>query len=342
MSAKHLVPNLLDPRRLQLIILPTEQCNFRCKYCYETFEHKHMAADVWSGLGRLVEKRVSELDFLDVSWFGGEPMLQLKEIIEFTTKARNLSQKNGVNFTSEMTTNAYLLTRSRLTSLVESGVSAYQITIDGPRGLHDQYRVRANGAPTYDKIFENITAALETNLSFSFLIRIHVRPETVQSTDDLVQEMSRLNDERVSFFVRGISDLGGPNTGTISSMSADECEVYCDTLRIKLGQMAPLASRFVPSETSACYAAAANSFVVRSDGQLSKCTVALDDPRNLIGRILPDGNVSIIKPAISGWLRGLASGDAEQLGCPLVGLPTASQGVAEEGRVAIPLHVIRA
>ena len=27
---------------LNLIILPTEACNFRCTYCYETFENKKM------------------------------------------------------------------------------------------------------------------------------------------------------------------------------------------------------------------------------------------------------------------------------------------------------------
>ena len=32
----------LSDRYLHLILFPTEQCNFRCTYCYEDFEAKQM------------------------------------------------------------------------------------------------------------------------------------------------------------------------------------------------------------------------------------------------------------------------------------------------------------
>ena len=43
------VDSISDPR-LQITILPTEQCNFRCKYCYESFPDKVMSEETQSAL----------------------------------------------------------------------------------------------------------------------------------------------------------------------------------------------------------------------------------------------------------------------------------------------------
>jgi uncharacterized protein len=69
-----------------------------------------------------------------------------------------------------------------------------------------------------------------------------------------------------------------------------------------------------------CYAASSNSFVIRSDGRVSKCTVAFDDERNVVGRILPTGDLEIDHNKHLPWLRGLISGDQASLGCPAAGL----------------------
>ena len=39
MTSSNIIADALTTRRLHLILLPTEQCNFRCKYCYEDFQH---------------------------------------------------------------------------------------------------------------------------------------------------------------------------------------------------------------------------------------------------------------------------------------------------------------
>ena len=64
---------LLD--RLQLVLLPNEQCNFRCKYCSQTFARKKMKRDVIEGVVALVARRAPSLKTLSVGWFGGEPRM---------------------------------------------------------------------------------------------------------------------------------------------------------------------------------------------------------------------------------------------------------------------------
>jgi uncharacterized protein len=76
---------------------------------------------------------------------------------------------------------------------------------------------------------------------------------------------------------------------------------------------------------SPCYAARANSFVIRSDGRVGKCTVALDDDRNTVGHLSADGRLILDASRIRPWIRGLVSLDPTELHCPLINLP--AQGV---------------
>ena len=59
---------------MQLILLASEDCNFRCVYCYEKFEKGTMLPEVRQGVRALVEQRAPRLALLSVNWFGGEPL----------------------------------------------------------------------------------------------------------------------------------------------------------------------------------------------------------------------------------------------------------------------------
>jgi uncharacterized protein len=65
-----------------------------------------------------------------------------------------------------------------------------------------------------------------------------------------------------------------------------------------------------------CYAARANAFVIRSNGDVAKCTVAFTDDRNKIGRLTPDGELQVDHNRHLPWLAGLMTGDPSELSCP--------------------------
>ena len=65
-----------------------------------------------------------------------------------------------------------------------------------------------------------------------------------------------------------------------------------------------------------CYACKGNSLVIRADGSIQKCTVALYDKRNTIGRLNDDGTLSINQEKYRSWLQPLFQGTDSDLQCP--------------------------
>jgi len=69
-----------------------------------------------------------------------------------------------------------------------------------------------------------------------------------------------------------------------------------------------------------CYAARERSLVIRSNGRVNKCTVALEEPVNQVGRLYEDGHLEIDESRFMRWTRGQRTGDAQQLKCPMRGI----------------------
>lgn len=312
---------LLNDRVFELILLPTEKCNFRCTYCYEDFELGRMTRETIEAIKRLLSRRVAGLERLQLSWFGGEPLVAKDIVLEISGFAAALvSEHPSLQYRSHMTTNAFLLDQPTFIDLAKTGVLDYQISLDGPEEVHNQTRRQANGAGTFDRIWNNLIAIRATSYPATIRLRVHYDTETAYRMDTLIHELKQqlLPDPRFSVVFHEIERLGGPNDAQIKAITHEENELAIAYLNRKLyGE-----DYSVPSaEPYVCYAAKANSLLVRSDGGIGKCTVALNDERNVIGKLNPDGTLTLDQSRVWPWLRGLETLDSDVLECPLANLP---------------------
>src|ERR1041384_6711550 len=99
---------LIDHKTQELIILPTEKCNFRCTYCYEDFSIGKMKLETRESIKKFIKKRAPLLDKLNISWFGGEPLLAKDIVLDISSYAHKCSQEyDELEFNAGMTTNGY-------------------------------------------------------------------------------------------------------------------------------------------------------------------------------------------------------------------------------------------
>ena len=166
------MPNI--NKSLNLIIFPTEECNFRCKYCYEHFEIGRMYENVINGIKSLIKERSKDIDRLNLDWFGGEPLLAFDIVDDIMKYARKCADVSGLTLTSGMTTNASLFTKTKQEELIRLGVTKFQITLDGDTELHNSLRVTRNNTSTFNIIYNNLIDFHRSSLDGKIIIRLHV------------------------------------------------------------------------------------------------------------------------------------------------------------------------
>ena len=132
-------------------------CNLACTYCFYLEKtrllapaaHPRMSPEVLEGYVKsyIAGQPAGEVHF---AWQGGEPLLLGTPFFE---KAVELQKRfaDGRTIRNSLQTNGTLLTDEWCGFLARNGFLV-GVSIDGPRALHDAYRVDARGAGTFDKV----------------------------------------------------------------------------------------------------------------------------------------------------------------------------------------------
>ena len=305
----------LDNSLLHLILHPTERCNFRCTYCYERFDIGRMPPWVVDGVRRLIASR-DDLSTLQIGWFGGEPLVAMPVIRQIARSAQAICADRGIAYGSDMTTNGYRLDLATLRECLDLGIDHFQISLDGDAADHDRTRVMASGQGTFETIWRNVAAALATPWSFRMVLRIHYHAGNLGSVHALIDRLCEAyeGEGRLSLFFKNVSPLGGPNDGAFPFLDrAHHAEARAGFLERLDGRLGTEGG----AEGYICYACKPNSLIVRADGSLSKCTVALYDDHNKVGRLRPDGTLDLDGARMAPWLEALVRGDDEDRACPV-------------------------
>jgi uncharacterized protein len=329
---------------LELIILPTEQCNFRCKYCYETFEKGKMDTTIQNALIKYVRKNIHNFTALHVIWFGGEPLEAMdvisflsEEFIKICKTARKL-------YSASMTTNGYHLTLDVYKKLCAYYVNNYQVTLDGLETEHDSQRVLANGGGTFKKIVENLMDIKNNTRPFntSFILRTNFTRRITDNIENYIQFYSANfgNDPRFSIYVHIASDWGGERVKELDNVLLTEKNAYTEILKsiqrqnIQLNYT--LHYSFLGGKNRVCYAARKNSVVIGSDGILYKCTADFTFEQNKVGAITFSGDLEFNDNHYL-WLSGIHEVDKKcqtcffgacclSMGCPAVRVKGSKNG----------------
>ncbi len=141
---------------LVLVVHTTKDCNFRCKYCALEFQKDVLSDETKEGIVNYIAKNISNYCGVRINWFGGEPLLNIAAIEEVSDKVIALCRKAKKPYSSNVTTNGYLLTPANIDKLIKSRVTEITVTVDGIKKTHNEYRVLAGNRLTFDTIINNL------------------------------------------------------------------------------------------------------------------------------------------------------------------------------------------
>lgn len=286
---------------LQLILFPTEDCNFRCVYCYEDFKLGRMRPEVQRGIRRLVQRRAPSLKTLEIGWFGGEPLTAYDIVLDLTRYFVRTAQEHDVLLLQHMTTNGYLLTPERFEELHGLGLRSYQVTLDGNEEEHDKKRIGKGGFRTFEVIWNNLEMMKSHPLDYLVTIRVNVDQDNITQAPAFIERLASTfgSDRRFRLHFHKVGRWGGANDANLKTLDDEKAMLRLYRLARDAGLQLDLDMK---PGSKVCYAALPYSFVVRADGRINKCTVALEEPENQVGRILADGSLLLNNERLRPWI----------------------------------------
>ena len=137
----------------------SHDCNLRCEYCFAAqgdFGHgrKLMPFEVGKAAIDFLIKHSANRHNLELDFFGGEPLMNMKTVKAVTEYARQREKETGKKFKLTMTTNGMLLNDENIKWLNDNDFSLV-LSLDGRKEVNDAMRPDAGGHGTYDRIVKN-------------------------------------------------------------------------------------------------------------------------------------------------------------------------------------------
>lgn len=167
------------PPAFHVMIKPTGAiCNLDCEYCFFLSKEMLYPGSRFRMADRLLEEytkqymasqQTSEVTF---AWQGGEPTLMG---LDFFKRAIELQQKYarpGVTIQNALQTNGIKLDDEWGRFLAKHNFLV-GISIDGPRELHDAYRVDKGGRGSFDRVMQGLEILKRYHVQFNVLCTVH-------------------------------------------------------------------------------------------------------------------------------------------------------------------------
>ena len=153
-------------------------CNLRCKYCYYLEKgnyykkgESHLMND--ETLEHFIREYIASQPTREVvfNWHGGEALLRP---IEFYRKIINLQQKYGQNrdISNTIQTNATLLT-DEWCRFFKKYNWLVGVSIDGPKSLHDKYRLNGKGGSSFGDVMDGIELLNKHRVDWNILATVN-------------------------------------------------------------------------------------------------------------------------------------------------------------------------
>ena len=132
-----------------LCLMIAQDCNLRCKYCFGDGgsygqERAIMSPETGMKAVDFLIKSSGPRKHLEMDFFGGEPLINMKTVKAVTEYARKREQETGKKFKLTLTTNGLLLNDENIKWLNDNNFSLV-LSLDGRKEVHDAMRPDVGG-----------------------------------------------------------------------------------------------------------------------------------------------------------------------------------------------------
>ncbi len=168
------------PPSFHVLAKPTGAiCNLDCKYCFFLSKDILYPGSKFRMTDDLLEQYIRQLiesqgrvPEVTVAWQGGEPTLMGLDFFKRTVAIAEKYKKPGQRLLHTMQTNGTKLDDAWAAFFKENNF-LIGLSVDGPRAMHDAYRVNKGGAGSFDQVMRGWEVLVKHAVDFNILCTVH-------------------------------------------------------------------------------------------------------------------------------------------------------------------------
>lgn len=183
---------------MELTLFVEHQCNLRCTYCYtgDKFNRRMSSDTMKKAIALALERRPRHLD---LSLFGGEPLLRLgflREIFQHVEAeiARMAPPEPTLRYI--LNTNATLIDDEVIELLSGRRVTVF-VSVDGPADLHDRRRLDVLGRGSFARVCEGVGRLRRARIPLQIVSVVH--EASADRLGDAFRAALDLGPEKITF-----------------------------------------------------------------------------------------------------------------------------------------------
>ena len=210
------------PRAYHVLVKPTGAiCNLNCTYCFFLTKEKLYPGSSFRMADDLLEIYIRQLmesqqvPEISLSWQGGEPTMMG---LDFFRQAMELVEKYrqpGQHVSHSIQTNGTLID-DEWAAFFKENEFLVGLSVDGPRELHDAYRVDKAGRGSFDRVMGGYEVLMKHKVDFNILCTVHAangdhplevyrffRDELKVDFIQFIPIVERINDDGLTLYQKG-------------------------------------------------------------------------------------------------------------------------------------------
>lgn len=167
------------PQWFHVMAKPTGAiCNLDCKYCFYLAKESLYPGDRFRMSEEVLEAYIAQLveshtgPEVTIAWQGGEPTLMGLDFFRRAVELAEAHRRPGQHIEHTLQTNATLLNHDWARFLKDHDFLV-GVSVDGPRELHDAYRVDKRGRPSFDRVMRGLEHLRRNDVRFNVLCSVH-------------------------------------------------------------------------------------------------------------------------------------------------------------------------
>ncbi len=154
------------------------RCNLACRYCFYLSKQELYPGGTFRMSDSLLEEflrqyiEAQKVPAVTIAWQGGEPTLMGLDFYRRSVELAEHYRKPGMQVGYTIQTNGTLLDAEWCAFFQEHNFLV-GISIDGPKALHDAYRVDRKGRGTFDRVMEGRRLLQKHGVEYNILSAVH-------------------------------------------------------------------------------------------------------------------------------------------------------------------------